>query len=91
MSPRADSAYQCAECGKRFRVRCRLTAHERVHSGERPFHCEACGETFGRIDNLRRHEDVVSSLLTNLYIYSFIQAMGLTDRSLVQSTAYKDK
>lgn len=34
--------YACQDCGRRFRLKCTLTAHRTVHSNERPFECWIC-------------------------------------------------
>lgn len=34
--------YACNECGRRFRLKCTLTAHRTIHSSERPFECWMC-------------------------------------------------
>lgn len=34
--------YACNECGRRFRLKCTLTAHRTIHSTERPFECWMC-------------------------------------------------
>lgn len=62
---RADSeakrswSYLCEfeGCGQRFNRPCRLEAHMRTHTKERPFACpqEGCGRDFPRKDHLQRH------------------------------------
>ncbi|KAJ4286132.1 hypothetical protein N0V90_013481 [Kalmusia sp. IMI 367209] len=44
-------------CGQRFNRPCRLEAHMRSHSKERPFVCphDDCDKTFPRKDHLQRH------------------------------------
>lgn len=34
--------YACKHCGRRFRLKCTLTAHCTIHSNERPFECWIC-------------------------------------------------
>jgi len=46
----------CKMCGQRFRKRAKLEKHEAAHnSGEKPFKCTDCGETFDRVKALARH------------------------------------
>ncbi len=45
-------------CGKMFRKASQLKAHQRIHTGSRPFACQhpQCGWTFTSASKLRRHE-----------------------------------
>lgn len=46
----------CPLCNKGFTERAHLQAHFVVHTGERPFPCDLCPNTFGFRTSLRRHK-----------------------------------
>lgn len=41
-----DFQYACNECGRRFRLKCTLTAHRTIHSTDRPFECWMCHRSY---------------------------------------------
>ena len=45
----------CRYCGKREPCMAKLLVHERKHTGEKPFKCDACGKGFKSRSNLRSH------------------------------------
>ncbi|XP_056605833.1 zinc finger protein 408 isoform X1 [Triplophysa dalaica] len=47
--------YLCPVCGKALRDPHTLRAHERLHTGERPYKCEQCGKGYTMATKLRRH------------------------------------
>lgn len=56
----------CPHCGKQFigdatfsGIRSNYTRHLRIHTGQRPFPCQLCGEAFTTSTNLRRHISLV--------------------------------
>ena len=61
MSPTidADATYRgprnCDACGKYCMSLSAYTAHYRVHTGERPYSCEICGDTFPQKHHVIRH------------------------------------
>nr|XP_014716788.1 zinc finger protein 408 [Equus asinus] len=48
-------AHLCPVCGKALRDPHTLRAHERLHSGDRPFPCPQCGRAYTLATKLRRH------------------------------------
>ncbi|XP_048886033.1 zinc finger and SCAN domain-containing protein 12-like isoform X1 [Brienomyrus brachyistius] len=49
-------AYLCPVCGKALRDPHTLRAHERLHTGERPYKCDVCGKGYTLATKLRRHQ-----------------------------------
>jgi KRAB domain-containing zinc finger protein len=55
--PAESSSYKhkCEYCHKLFRDRPKLEGHRRIHTGEKPFFCEICGNNYALKDSLRTH------------------------------------
>ncbi|KAL1023699.1 hypothetical protein UPYG_G00044750 [Umbra pygmaea] len=51
-------SYVCRACGKAFTGQSNLEAHQRVHTGEKPFRCATCGKMFSEAGNLKKHQRV---------------------------------
>ncbi|CAO2622036.1 Zinc finger protein 200 [Lemmus lemmus] len=47
--------YQCSLCGKAFKGKSRVTAHQVTHTNERPFLCQHCEKSYKHKSSLRRH------------------------------------
>ncbi|XP_059617687.1 zinc finger protein 616-like [Phlebotomus argentipes] len=53
-----SKTFICEECGKTFRKKCQLTAHQITHSDDRTFQCSFCPKKFKDRLALKRHEDI---------------------------------
>ena len=54
----AGSKLACRYCGKTFSQAGYIKAHERLHTGEKPFACSVCGKRFSDPSNWKKHERV---------------------------------
>mmetsp|Transcript_27553 Transcript_27553/g.45385 ORF Transcript_27553/g.45385 Transcript_27553/m.45385 type:complete len:263 (-) Transcript_27553:413-1201(-) len=48
--------HKCRYCDYRSAIRCHITRHERIHTGEKPYRCRWCEYRSARKDNLQAHE-----------------------------------
>ena len=54
-----DPEFKCSYCGKMLKTKKSLEAHEREHTGEKPFKCDICGNGFKSDGVLLNHKQGV--------------------------------
>ncbi|KAG5890924.1 hypothetical protein JTB14_024921 [Gonioctena quinquepunctata] len=81
----AEKGYICRICCKVLSSSSSLDRHVLVHSGERPFHCKYCGDTFTTNGNMHRHMRTHSHKTENSY-----ESDGSTDSGSSKSTEYNN-
>ena len=54
-SAKDKQMYECQTCGKKLTSTGALQTHMRVHTGEKPYHCEICNRAFSFKSNCTRH------------------------------------
>lgn len=50
-----EPQFQCSYCEKKLKTRVNLVAHERQHTGEKPFFCQICSSGFTAKQQLSQH------------------------------------
>ena len=51
-----ERSFKCSQCSHTATTLPLLKLHMHSHTGERPYVCELCGESYRRPSNLRRHK-----------------------------------
>ena len=57
-----ERSFKCDQCDHRATSLPLLKLHQYNHTGERPFVCDLCGESYKRPHNLRRHKKAMCKL-----------------------------
>ena len=59
-----EPQFQCSYCAKRLKSEDNLLAHERYHTGEKPFSCSMCDAAFTNRNGINQHERGVHKIAT---------------------------
>lgn len=75
---KVDKPFTCPDCGRAFPQASDVTAHSRVHTGDRPHVCSSCGKAFKvRKPFLELVKRFLHAVWISLYIKSKIRAIIL--------------
>ena len=58
-----DPQFQCRFCSKLLKTQRSLLAHERAHTGEKPFACNMCSAQFASKNSLNQHQQGVHKVI----------------------------
>ena len=55
MAKSLSNHYECSFCDYKTNNRQTLMAHERIHTGDKPFKCDLCDHSATQLSNLKSH------------------------------------
>jgi KRAB domain-containing zinc finger protein len=51
----SEAVFKCTQCGKAFKTLSSVHYHMRLHTGERPYHCDKCPKAYATGNRLNNH------------------------------------